>query len=259
MAGAVEVTAKVYEIAFLGVMVSFAIGVILMRNKPLRKMTPIEFLSQKYIKIHRFKLPLPPLATATALGLAVYLLVVHSSPESLLLFTFLFGSTLLMMAYYRWGMLENRLQTHTDLRLGLGKFKDLNELPEDCPKYILCVGSYRIRRLINKTIQYIRDNNSPSFELIIFYAEDDEPTGNVHFHEVLQRVISQQIAPMHENKDIILTVKILPGPLTEGLESLKKSEPFESIYFGVGREPDHSYKLKEEIAKELEIKITSIF
>lgn len=259
VAGAVEVTAKVYEIAFLGVMVSFAFGVILMRNKPLRKMTPTQFLSPIYIQFVKFKLPLPPLITSIILGIAVYLLVVHSSSESLLLFTFLFGSTLIMMAYYRWGMLEHRLKTHTDLRLGLGKFKNINELPEDYPKHILCVGSRRIRRLINKTLQYITDKTSEPFELIIFYAEDEEPAGHVHFHEVLQRVISQQVAPMHEQKDIILTVKILPGPLIEGLQSLTKSEPFKFIYFGVGREPDHSYKLKEEVAKELDIQITPIF
>ena len=260
VAGAVDITAKVYEIAFLGVMVSFAIGVILMRNKPLKKITPIQFLSPVYIQFPKFKLTMPPLATACVLGFAVYLLVIHASPESLFLFTFLFSGTLLMMAYYRWGMLENRLRTHTDLRLGLGRFKNLNELPEDCPKHILCVGSRRIRRLINKTLQYIIEKQPTPFELVIFYAEEDgESNGNIHFHEVLQRVVSQQVAPLHERKDIILTVKILPGPLIEGLVSLKKSEPFESIYFGVGREPDHSYKLKEEVAKELEIKIISIF
>ena len=261
VAGAVEITAKVYEIAFLGVMVSFAVGVILMRNKPLRQMTPVAFLSPFYLKLPGFRLPLPPLATSLILGCAVYLLVAHASPESLLLFTFLLGSTLLMMAYYRWGVLENRLKTHTDLRLGLGKFKNLHDLPESCcPKHILCVGSHRIRRLINKTLEYIMEKKEKGpFELIVFYAEDEELSDQIHFYEVLQRVVSQQIAPMHENRDLILTVKILPGPLMEGLQSIKKTETFESLYFGVGRDPDHSYKLKEEAAKELELKITSIF
>ena len=259
VAGAVEITAKVYEIAFLGVMVSFALGVVLMRNKKLKRMTPMEFLSPNYIKIHRFKLPLPPLATAVILGFAVYFLVTHASPQSLLLFTFLFASTVMIMAYYRWGMLENRLETHTDLRLGLGKFKAMTQLPEDHPKHILCVGSHRIRRLINKTLQYIMERQAEPFELIVFYAEEEDSMNNIHFHEVLQRVVSQQIAPIHEKKNIILTVKILPGQLIEGLETLKKTEPFESVYFGVGREPDHSYKLKEEVAKELEIQITSVF
>ena len=260
VAGAVEITAKVYEIAFLGVMVSFAVGVILMRNKGYRKLTPTRFLSKFYIQIHKFTLPLPPLFTAAALSFAVYMLVFHSSSASLLLFTVLFGSALLVMAYYRWGMLENRLETHTDLRLGLGRFRSARELPEDCPKFILCVGTHRIRVLINKTLDYICKQNAMPFELILFYAEEEEPAhSNVHFYEVLQRVVSQQVAPLHAKRDIILTVKILPEKLIEGLEVLKKTIPFKAVYFGVGREPDHSYELKDLAAKETEIQITSIF
>lgn len=262
VAGAVEITAKVYEIAFLGVMVSFAIGVILMRNKGYRKKTPVQYLSHSYIKIQNFKLPFPPVLTAIILGFSVYILILHASSASLLLFTFLFGSTLLMMAYYRWGMLENRLESHTDLRLGLGKFRSMNEIPENCcKKFILCVGAHRIRLLINKTVQYILKNEKEPFELILFYAEEEDASDgqNVHFHEIFQRVVSQQIAPLHARKDIILTVKILPENLMEGLKILKKSTNFEKIYFGVGKEPDHSYNLRDEISKELEAQITSIY
>ena len=262
VAGAVEITAKVYEIAFLGVMVSFAVGVILMRNRGYRKKTPLKYLSQSYIQIKKFKLPFPPVMTALILGFAVYLLILHASSASLLLFTFLFGSTLLMMAYYRWGMLENRLESHTDLRLGLGKFRSMNELPEDsCKKFVLCVGAHRIRLLINKTVEYILKNEKEPFELILFYAEEEDASDgqNVHFHEIFQRVVSQQIAPLHAHKDIILTVKILPENLMEGLKALKKSVNFEKIYFGVGKEPDHSYNLRDEAAKEMEVQITSIY
>ena len=262
VAGAVEITAKVYEIAFLGVMVSFAVGVILMRNRGYRKKTPLKYLSQSYIQIKKIKLPFPPVMTALILGFAVYLLILHASSASLLLFTFLFGSTLLMMAYYRWGMLENRLESHTDLRLGLGKFRSMNELPEhSCKKFVLCVGAHRIRLLINKTVEYILKNEKEPFELILFYAEEEDASDgqNVHFHEIFQRVVSQQIAPLHAHKDIILTVKILPENLMEGLKALKKSVNFEKIYFGVGKEPDHSYNLRDEAAKELEMQITSIY
>ena len=259
VAGAVEITAKVYEIAFLGVMVSFAFGVILLRNQGFRKKTPLKYLSPVYLKINKFRLSMPPLATAIVLGFAVYMLVLHSSSPSLLLFVLLFSGILLLMVYYRWGILENRLETHTDLRLGLGNFKSLHDLPENHPKFILCVGSHRIRKLINKTLEYILKKTNTPFELILFYAEEEEPGSNIHFYEILQRVVSQQIAPLHSNKDIILTVKILPGNLMEGLETLKKTTPCESIYFGVGRELNHSYNLKEDIEKELEIKITTIY
>ena len=222
----------------------------------------MKYLSHRMIKIKNFKLPLPPVMTALILGFSVYLLVLHASSTSLLLFTFLFGSTLLMMAYYRWGMLENRLESHTDLRLGLGRFRSMNELPEDsCKKFVLCVGAHRIRLLINKTVEYILKREQGPFELILFYAEEEDSSNsqNVHFHEIFQRVVSQQIAPLHAHKDIILTVKILPENLVEGLKALKKSINFERVFFGVGKEPDHSYNLRDTVAKELEVQITSIY
>lgn len=259
VAGAVEITAKVYEIAFLGVMVSFALGVVLLRNQGFRKKTPLKYLSPIYLKINKFRLSIPPLATFIILGFSVYMLVLHSKSPALLLFVFLFASILLLMVYYRWGMLENRLETHTDLRLGLGQFSSMQNIPDHFSKFILCVGHHRIRRLINSTMDYILKNTQTPFELILFYAEEEEPGSNIHFYEILQRVVSQQIAPTHANKDIILTVKILPGTLMEGLETVKKTISFNSIYFGVGRELGHSYQLKEEIEKELEIKITSIY
>ena len=261
VAGAVEITAKVYEIAFLGVMVSFAVGVILLRNKKLSKKTPLEYISKIYIQMTRYKIPLPPLVTAIILSFSVYVLVVHSSSASLLMFTFLFGSTLLMMAYYRWGMLENRLKSHIDLRLGLGKFRSLNNIPENCcKKFILCVGNHRIRRLINQTIKYILQKHKEPFEIILFYAEEEEESSMyIHFHELLQRVVSQQIAPIHINKDIILTVKILPENLIEGLKFLKNTIDFEFVYFGVGKDIDHSHQIREEVARELEIQVVNIY
>lgn len=259
VAGAVEVTAKVYEIAFLGVMVSFAAGVILMRNRSLKRKTPKQFLSSYCIQLYGFKIPLPPLFTSVVLTFAVYFLFVNANFESRFLFTLLFSAVLMVMAYYRWGVLENRLETHSDLRLGLGKFKNMPDLPDHHPTYILCVGSHRIRRLINKTIEYLYSKKGEPFELILFYAENEDISSKVYFYEVLQRVVSQQIAPMHENRDIILTVRILPSSVLEGLQTLKETIPFDSVYFGVGREPSHSYNLKDEISKELELKIISIF
>ena len=261
VAGAVEITAKVYEIAFLGVMVSFAVGVLLMRNRKLSKKTPIKYLSKTYIQLDRYKIPIPPLVTAIILGFSVYILIMHSSSASLLMFTFLFGSILIMMAYYRWGMLEERLVSHTDLRLGLGKFRALNKIPEDaCRQFILCVGNHRTRRLINKTIKHILKEASEPFELILFYAEEEEVSSeNIHFHELLQRVVSQQISPFYLNKDIILTVKILPENLIEGLKSLKKKRDFDFVYFGVGKDVEHSKEVRDEVVKELEIQVVNIF
>ena len=260
VAGEVEIAAKVYEIAFLGVMVSFALGVILMRNKGFRKSTPTQYLSQSVIKLkNEIKIPIPPLLTCVILSFSVLLLVTNANSEVLFMLTFLTGITLILMAFYRWGVLEERLETHTDLRLGLGQFiHNVDELPETLPKHILCIGEHRVRRLLSKTLQFVSEKHPGPFELILLYAEDEEPTANTIFYEVLQRVVSQQIAPIYQSKDIILTVKILPGNLLEGLRTLKKTIEPKAIYFGVGRDPKHSDEIREYISSEIEYPITTI-
>ena len=260
VAGEVEIAAKVYEIAFLGVMVSFALGTILMRNQGFRKSTPKNYLSTSPLVFKRKKIPIPPLLTLLILSFAIFFLLLHANSSVLFMLTFLIGCTLILMAFYRWGVLETRLQTHTDLRLGLGQFiEKMDDLPEDLPKYILCIGEHRVRRLISKTLNFIVEKHQGPFELILFYAEDEESASSNFFYELVQRVVSQQIAPIHGNKDIILTVKILPENLQEGLQTLKKSISPKAIYFGIGRDPDHSYELREFISNEIEMPITSIY
>ena len=260
VAGELEIAAKVYEVAFLGVMISFALGVILMRNKGFRKSTPTQYLSKSVIKLkNEIKIPIPPLLTCVILSFAVLLLVINANFEVLFMLTFLTGITLILMAFYRWGVLEERLETHTDLRLGLGQFiHNVDELPETLPKHILCIGEHRVRRLLSKTLQFVSEKHPGPFELILLYAEDEEPTANTIFYEVLQRVVSQQIAPIYQNKDVILTVKILPGNLLEGLRTLKKTVEPKAIYFGVGRDPDHSDEIRKYISNEIEYPITII-
>ena len=157
VAGEVEIAAKVYEIAFLGVMVSFAGGTLLMRNKGVRRSTPKQYLSKKYLMIHKTILPIAPLLTGIILAFAMIVLIVKSNSHSLLMLTFLLAVTSLLMAYYRWGMLENRLVTHSDLRLGFGRFANqvFSDLPQDLPKYVLCTGKSQTRHLILSTIQHI--------------------------------------------------------------------------------------------------------
>ena len=261
VAGEVQIAAKVYGIAFLGVMVSFAIGVLLMRNKGFRKSTPTEYLAKQYIVYKGKILSLPSILTVLILGFSMLILIFHANSQVLFMLTFLLSVTSLLMAFYRWTVLEKRLMTHSDLRLGLGKYasQSMSDLPDDFPKYILCVGAAKIRRLIVNTLQRIkRTQKGEPFELILFYAEDEDLDDSEIFYELLQRVVSQQIAPIITN-NVILTVKILPGSLLEGLSALKKTIPFNQVFFGVGHDPVHTYELKEEIAKELEISITSVY
>ena len=261
VAGEVKIGAQVYGIAFLGVMVSFAVGALLMRNKSLKKSVPKEYLSNKVICYAGKILSLPALATAFILGFAFLILIANASSDVLFMLTFLLSVTALLMAYYRWTILETRLMTHSDLRLGFGSYaaQTMSDLPEDLPKYILCVASTKTRRLIMNTLQRIRRSQKGSaFELILFYAEGEDRDDNEIFYELLQRVVSQQIAPLIKY-DVILTVKILPGDILEGLMSLKKSIPFSEVFFGVGHDPAHTYELKTEVSKELEVSITTVY
>lgn len=260
VAGEVDVAAKVYEIAFLGVMVSFALGAIFMRNKGFRKSAPKEYLSQSTLQVGRAVIAAPPLWTALILSGAVWILFVNADSNVKFMLTFLIFVTLMLMTYYRWGVLENRLKTHTDLRLGFGKFmRTMGELPENLPKYILCVGEHRVRRLISCTLELISKKHPGAFELILFYAEGEESTSSSEvFYELLQRVVSQQVAPQFQNLHIILTVKILPGSLVEGLQTLKNAFSPQMVYFGVGRDPENSRRLQREVSQEIEISVTTI-
>ena len=261
VAGDVKIGAQVYGIAFLGVMVSFAIGTIVMRNKGFKTTTPLEYLSKRYITYRGSIFSIPAVITAFILGFSFLVLLGNAKSDVLFMFTFLISITSLLMAYYRWTILEKRLLSHNDLRLGLGIYAShsISDLPNDLTKYILCVGSTKTRRLIMNSLCHIhRIQDGDPYELILFHAEGEDQNESEIFYELLQRVVSQQIAPIVK-KDLILTVKILPGNLLEGLTALKNTITFNDVFFGVGHDPAHTYELKQEISKELDISITSVY
>ncbi len=254
VAGELEIAAKVYEISFLGVMVSFCVGVVLMRNRDMRRDTPNQYLSSTLLKFKERIVPIPPLFSGVVLALAVSILFLHANTDALLMLVTLLAATLLLMAYYRWGVLENRLESRHDLRLGMGKFSTTIDLPEELPRYVLCAGGTGARRLINKALKHLLANTNNPFELVVFHAEEGkDPEG--FFYELLQRVVSQQIAPVYANEDLVLTVKILPGSLSEGLQTLKKSINFKTLLFGSGRNPKIAKQIAENITHELEVNV----
>jgi hypothetical protein len=172
----------------------------------------------------------------------------------------LLAMILLVMAFYRWGILENRLETRSDLRLGTGKYAKKTNLPEDLKKYILCTGGTGARRLINSSIKHIAKElgSEVPFELVIFHAENSrDPEG--FFYELLQRVVSQQIVPAHQDLNMILRVKILPGSLSEGLQTLRKTVDFKSILLGGSSHLEgRKSVLEEQLVHELEIDVIHI-
>ncbi|NQZ00182.1 MAG: APC family permease [Bdellovibrionales bacterium] len=257
VAGEVEIAAKVYEISFLGVMVSFSVGVVLMRNRDMRRDTPNQYLSQTLLTIKDRIIPIPPLFSGIVLGFAVLVILQHAENEALLMLITILASTLLLMAYFRWGILEQRLETRSDLRLGLGQYASSLDLPEDLPHFVLCAGGTGARRLINQALRNLLAKHDGPFELVVFHAEDgNDPEG--FFYELLQRVVSQQIAPVYSDEDFILTVKILPGNLSEGLQTLKRTVKFDKLIFGSGRDRNLALRLAEDIKQELEVDVEVI-
>ncbi len=258
VAGTLEIAAKVYEIAFLGVMVSFCVGVVLMRNMPIRHGTPKAYLSNWVLNTGQRIIPIVPLFSGIILFIATLTLLFKANHEVKLMLTLLFAGILLVKAYYRWGVLEHRLVSHNDLRLGIGKFSSITELPQDLTKFVLCTGGTGARRLINNTLRQLfkeRKLNKP-FELLIFHAEDGkDPKG--FFFEQLIRIVSQQIAPIY-HQDFILTVKILPGKLGEGLQTIKKTTQIDEIFVGHGKNSRISEELCATLSEELEIKVTQL-
>ena len=254
VAGELLIVAKVYEIAFIFVMVSFCLGVILMRNRNLRKNIDQEYLSRWLFKFQKFDIPVIPLVSGVVLLVANIVLFAHSSEAHLMLLSLL-SAAVLVMAYYRWGVLEKRLTTHSDLRLGFGIYSTQRDLPSDLTKYVLCVGGVGARRLVNQAIEMLLGESKSQFELIVFHAEDDSETEQASFFfELIQRVVSQQIAPLYEKRgDFVLTVKALPGSLEEGLQALKSTTHIEQILFGMGRSLESTEKLAESIFSEIQI------
>lgn len=259
--GEIKGLAKVYEIAFLGVMVSFCIGVVLMRNRSFKSYLPRIYLTQPVIRLFKRLIPITPLISGLILGFSTWTLIVHAKSEELLMLVFLLFVTIVLMAYYRWGLLEKRLKSRSDLRLGLGKFaKSYRELPNDLPKYALCCGGTGARRLINRTLADIFQESFQDFELVIFHAEETEGEEEIYFFELLQRVVSQQIAPIYK-RDIILTVKILPGSLMQGLQFLKDTYQPKIVFIGMRGDEfqdQSSDELKKNIEKELEVNVKKI-
>ncbi len=255
--GEVDIIAKVYEMAFLGVMVSFCLGVVLMRNRPLRRDTPKQYLSTTVIKTKNHVYPLIPLISGIILAIANLMLILHSPSRATNMLIEFISIVILIMAYYRWGTLEKRLENRSDLRLGLGKFSTQIDLPDNLPKFVLCTGGSGARSLINAGIRYSMDKmKGLPFELIIFHAEPERDK-NGFTAELLQRVASQQIAPIY-HQDFILSVKVLPGDFLEGLILLKEKTHFDTLLIGAGRSYEGAKSFTEDLKKELEIDVHNL-
>lgn len=254
--GQIDNLGQVYGIAFLGVMMSFCLGVILLRVRMPLKVARSPYRTKWVIHIGRLAMPLPAAIGLVALGIAEVILI-SSAESARSLGLPLFLLILLLMTFYRLGVLEGRLNELPDLRLGLGRFSKGEELPEDLPTYVLCTGGAKARNLATMLIKFLEREEPGPKEVIIFHAEEEEARRGVIF-ELLQRVVSQQVAPAFQNHDMILTVKVLPESLVDGLIQLKKKREFKKVVIGTGHDPRTASIYVRELETNLGVHVVNI-
>lgn len=256
LSGKVEDLSHVYGMAFLAVMTSFCIGVIMLRFSMPLKVKRAPFKTSWTIKIKEYELPMPPVIGVITLVTAEIILLISADTARALGLQILLV-IMLVMCFYRLGLLESRLRELPDLRLGLGKFSTMNELPDDLPTYVLCSAGAKARNLAFSLIKVLEKEEPGPKEVIIYHAEEEEARRGI-MHELLQRVVSQQIAPSFRHHDIILTTKILPETLVDGLIYLKRAHPFSKVFIGTGSHPELADKYTQDLENNLGVPVINI-
>ncbi len=245
--GAVNQLGEVYGMAFLGVMVSYSVGVILLRLYQPHKIARSPYLA-KSIKLIGKDIPIAALVGGVLLFVAWGTLVL-TAQHARDLGVQLFLAVLLVMVFYRLGQVEGRMVKIPDLRLGLGRFRDQEVLPESLPVYVVCTSGAHAARLVT-IISYLLKKHGPDpVEIVLFHAEEKDAHGVVS--EALQRLVSQQLEDFFSDRDFILTVKVLPGSLVEVLPEYKKVKSIDTVYIMTGRIAERSANLTNHLANEL--------
>jgi len=243
--GKVSELGEIYGMAFLGVMFCFCLGVILMRNKMTRKVQNSPYYTKHVINFIKLKFPIPALIGAICLIIAQISLIIYSPSSRGLGLQILF-IILLVMAFFRIYILEKRLVSHHDLRIGLGKFRDIRDLPDNLPTYVICAAGAKADKLTTMIINLLESQKKGPKEVIIFHAEDTEDKEGF-VSELLTRVITQKVLPRFIKFDIILNLKTLPGTFEEGLRELMQLKPFAKIFIGTGTQHRTSANYKKNI------------
>lgn len=254
--GQVDVLGEVYGMAFLGVMIMFSLGVILLRARMPLKVARSPYRTKWIFHIGQVAMPAPAVLGLLALVFAEVTLFIYADKARFLGLA-IFLVVLMVMAFYRLGILEGRMQQLPDLRLGLGNFASQDALPEDLPTYVLCTAGAKARNLTVLLLDLLEHEEPGPKEVIIFHAEEEEARRGIVF-ELLQRVVSQQVAPKFKDSDIILTVKVLPETLIDGMIALKRSRRFKKVFLGTGQDPTQARDFAREIETNTGVHATVI-
>jgi amino acid transporter len=254
--GNVEDLGQVYGMAFLAVMASFCLGVIMLRFRMPVKVARSPYKTRFAVKIKNYDIPIPPVIGLIVLSTAELVLVVSAHDARPLGIQILLA-ILLVMCFYRLGLLESRMRHLPDLRLGLGKFTNVAELPDNLPTYVLCTAGAKARNLAHSLIRLLEREEPGPKEIILYHAEEESARRGI-MYELLQRVVSQQIAPSFRHHDMILTVKILPDTLVDGLIYMKRSHPFMKVFIGTGTDPETANRYTQDLESNLGVPVINI-
>lgn len=252
--GEVDKLGAIYGMAFLGVMTSYCIGVVLLRLHQPKKVARAPWISKVTVAIMNRRLPIAPMAGA-ALLLCAEITQLVSEHEARDLGIQLFLAVLLVMVYYRLGQIEKRMVRLPDLRLGLGKYRAAETMP-DLPTYVICTVGATANSLVTQ-ISYLMKCFGENIEIVVFHAEDqNEPHGLVS--EGLERMISQQLEDFYEKRDVILSVKVLPGTLVEVLPEWAKTRKLEQVFIATGHDSVQSESLRNHLTNELGMEVVRL-
>ncbi|MFN3429849.1 MAG: APC family permease, partial [Candidatus Sericytochromatia bacterium] len=184
--GNVDRLGEVYGMAFLGVMVAYCAGVVLLRLNQPTKVARSPWVSRWTISWKGTPLPLAPILGGLIL-LAAELVLLTTAHHARDLGLQLFLIVLIVMAYYRLGQVETRMLRVPDLRLGIGRYHGMDTLPT-LPTYVVCTASLKPQVLVSE-ISHILKRHGEDIEIILFHAEEQQGAQDV-IAEGLERLIS---------------------------------------------------------------------
>jgi amino acid transporter len=252
--GSVDRLGEVYGIAFLGVMIFYCAGVLLLRLHQPVKIARAPYINTWTFKIRHVTLPWAPLLGAILLIVAQGVLII-TAHEARGLGMQLFLAVLLLMAFYRLGQVETRMVQLPDLRLGLGRYRKMENLP-DLPTYVVCTSGSNATRLVTE-ISYLLKKFGENIEILLFHAEE-QSAGPARLSEGLERLISQQIEEFYDSRDFILSLKVLPGSLLEVLPEYGKSRRLNTIFITTGRDAVLSENLRVQLSSEIGVEVVRL-
>jgi hypothetical protein len=200
------------------------------------------------------QVPLAPVLGGGILLMAE-LVLLTSAREARDLGIQMFLIVLVVMAYYRLGQVETRMIRVPDLRLGIGKYHGRDTLPK-LPSYVLCTASLTPAVMVTE-ISHLLKTYGENIEIILFHAEEQQADAQA-VSEGLERFISQQLEAFYEDRNLILSMKVLPGNLVEVLPEYVKKRPIERIFMSTGPDVAASEALREHLANETGLEVVRL-